>query len=639
MPGSAAKVVALSGLSSAFVLALGVTPAWAQPLASRARAAAMPVNIEASMRAGYIVGVVTDDRGEVVSGVAVTAIGTTQAQAKTDGRGQFRLPLVPGEYVLGASREGYLSPYRELVRVFASKQIERHITITRQVSLADRKRLLAGTGLTASITDPLPVPPVVTPAGRLDRLQAWYLRHLPRTVLRDGGDAHGETPARADFRYLPSFLDWAVAESARAATTFFADTDFSGQINMLTTSTWSPSTALDARLPRGVAYLSVGAPVGTHGDWRVRGALSTSGLASWVALGEYEARDVQRHAFRAGMSYGAQRFSEGSSAAILKAGDGARSAASLYAFDRWRVSPALEVDYGLRADRYDYVSGRNFLSPRAGVRVGVVPRVFVTASASSAVIAPGVDTFLPPPSSGPWLPPDRTFAPLVAGAAFTPERVQRVDVGVEREFGPIGQARTVAARWFYEHTDNQLATMFGLDAGRGVGHYYVATAGDVTLQGFGVRASGWFARRVRASVDYSMSRASWAYGPQAVAIAAVLPSALRPQHETLHDVTSSLQARIPETETNLFVAYRINSAFTRSDALGLAPMFDGRFDVQLRQALPYQPIRGGKIEVLVAINNMFRDPAHGGAFGGSFYDELLTVRAPRRVLGGVQVRF
>jgi len=68
-------------------------------------------------------------------------------------------------------------------------------------------------------------------------------------------------------------------------------------------------------------------------------------------------------------------------------------------------------------------------------------------------------------------------------------------------------------------------------------------------------------------------------------------------------------------------------------------MFDGRFDVQVRQALPFQPIQGGTIEVLVAMSNMFRDPANAGAFGASSYDELLTVRAPRRVLGGVQVRF
>lgn len=635
MPRSATRLVASS---TALSLTLGVAFVWAQPVASRTPT---PVKIEASMRAGMVVGLVRDDSGSVVSGVAVTAIGTTQAQAKTDAAGQFRLALVPGDYILRASRDGYVSPYRESVRIRAAAQIERNITITRQPGLSDRKVLLASTGLGAAAGDPLPVESVVKPASRTDSLQAWYLRHLPRTVLRDGqGNGLEVEPAPATFRPRVSFFDWAVAESARAATSFFVDTDFSGQFNMLTTSTFNQAAGWDAELPRGVAYLSVGAPVGTHGDWRIRGALSTGGLASWVALGEYEARDVQTHAFRAGMSYGAQRFSDRSGAAILQSSTGTRTAASLYAVDRWRLAPGVEINYGLRADRYDYVSGgRNFLSPRIGARLGLGSRLFLAASASSAVIAPGVDAFLPPPSSGPWLPPDRTFAPLVPGAAFTPERVQRADIGIEREFGAIGRARTIAAHWFYEHTRDQLATMFGLDASRGVGHYYVATAGDVTLQGWGVRASGWFTSRINASVDYSMSRASWNYGSQARAIAAVLPSALRPAHELLHDLTSTLRARIPESQTDIIVAYRLNSAFTRSDALGLAPMFDGRFDVQVRQALPFQPIQGGKIEVLVAMSNMFRDPANAGAFGASSYDELLTVRAPRRVLGGVQVRF
>lgn len=633
MPRSAARVIVSS---AALSLTLGAVQSWAQPIAPRA---VSRVSVEASMRAGHVVGVVKDDRGAAVAGVAVTAIGTTQAQAKTDGTGYFRLALVPGDYILRASRDGYVSPYRESVRIRAAAEIERNITITRQPGLPERKVLLATTGVRQTDVAPIPVEPVVKPAGKADSLQAWYLRHLPRTVLRDGGTPSGVPVERNDGRYQSSFFDWAVSSSARAASSFFADTDFTGQLNMLTTSALSGASGWDTQLPRGVAYLSVGAAVGTHGDWRVRGALSTGGLASWVAMGEYEARDVQAHAFRVGMSYGAQRYADAPTNAILTSADSTRHVASIYGVDRWRVNPALEFTYGLRADRYDYVDGRNFLSPRLGVRVGVLARTFVTASAESAVIAPGVDEFLPPPASGPWLPPERTFAPLVTNSAFTPERIHRFEVGAEREFGPIGQARALAVRWFSEQTRDQVATIFGLDEGRHVGHYYVATAGDVMVQGWAVSASGWFTSRVRASVDYSVSRANWEYGPQALAIGRVVPSALRPARERLHDLTTSVRARIPETETNILVAYRMNSAFARPDAAGIAPMFGGRFDVQVRQALPFQPIDGGKLEVLVAINNLFRDPSAGGGLAGSFYDELLTVRTPRRVVGGVQVRF
>jgi hypothetical protein len=637
MPGSVAKVVASSAVLS---LTLCGAHAWAQPVARRS---VSPVLVEASMRAGHVIGVVKDDQGSAVAGVAVTAIGTTQAQAKTDKAGHFRLALVPGDYILRAARDGYVSPYRESVRIRASAEIERNITITRQPGLPERRVLVAGVGMRApDDVAPLPVESMVTPIAQTDRLQAWFLRHLPRTVLRDGGASGASEviePRRTDFRYLPSFLDWAVTESARAATSLFSETDFSGQLNMLTTSAVGATTGWTGGLPRGVAYLSVGAAVGTHGDWRVRGALSTGGLASWVALSEYEARDVQTHAFRVGMSYGAQRYADTSDTAIFTTGEPTRHVASLYGFDRWRINPAFELDYGLRADRYDYVDGRNFLSPRIGVRLGVMPRTFLVASASSAVIAPGIDEFLPPPASGPWLPPERTFTSLVDGAGFAPERVQRVEVGAERAFGPIGKTRTLGVRWFNEQTRNQLATIFGHGVAGGVGHYYVATAGDVTLHGWAVKADGWLTSRINAAVEYSFSLASWEYGPQAAAIAAVLPSALRPSHEKLHDLTTTVRAQIPETQTSLFVAYRVNSAFSRPDAVGLDPMFDGRFDVQLRQALPFQPIAGSRLELLVAVNNLFRDTASDGIRAGAFYDELLTVRTPRRLLGGVQVRF
>lgn len=594
---------------------------------------------EASMRTGIVSGTVRDDAGQGVAGVAVSAIGTIQAQVRTDATGGFRLPLVPGDYILRAARDGYVSPYRESVRIRASSHIERNIVITRQLDLKERKVLLASTGLTtgdAPLVPSLEDAVTTRTATVLERVQAWYLRYLPRTVLRDGVQGAGGNRS-SEFAGHSSFFDRAVLGSARAASAYFLDADFSGQVNLLTTSAVSAAAGrLD--LPRGVAYLAVGAPVGTHGDWRVRGALSAGGLASWVALAEYEARDVRSHAFRVGMSYGAQRLADTAGAAMLMSGT-TRNAGSVYGIDRWRVRPGLELEYGLRADHYDYVQGRGFLSPRVGVRVGILTRTFVTASGYRAVVAPGVDEFLPPSSAGTWLPPERTFSSLVPSADFRPERVLRWEAGLEREFGPIGQTRSVAVRRFHESTRDQLTTMFGVGGGSRVGHYYVGTAGDVALSGWSLKISGQFANRIRASVDYSISQARWVHGTQAGAIRATMPSAIRPASERLHDITSTLQATVPETKTWVSVAYRMNTAFARPDAFGIEPILDGRFDIQLRQALPIQPLTGGTVEVLVAVNNLFRDPSSGVSFGSSFYDELLTVRTPRRVMGGVQVRF
>jgi hypothetical protein len=83
----------------------------------------------------------------------------------------------------------------------------------------------------------------------------------------------------------------------------------------------------------------------------------------------------------------------------------------------------------------------------------------------------------------------------------------------------------------------------------------------------------------------------------------------------------------------VFVLYKLNSAvgaagFEQASAGG------ARFDVQVNQALPFS-LAKSRWEALVAVKNMFHDDFDTG----SLYDELLVVRAPTRVLGGVTVKF
>ena len=74
---------------------------------------------------------------------------------------------------------------------------------------------------------------------------------------------------------------------ARLATSFFADTPFSGQVNLLTTSSFDTPRRLfsGSNTARGAAYLRLGAPVGDQGDWMVRGVLSEADLTSWLLAG------------------------------------------------------------------------------------------------------------------------------------------------------------------------------------------------------------------------------------------------------------------------------------------------------------------------------------------------------------------
>ena len=90
---------------------------------------------------------------------------------------------------------------------------------------------------------------------------------------------------------------------------------------------------------------------------------------------------------------------------------------------------------------------------------------------------------------------------------------------------------------------------------------------------------------------------------------------------------------MPVSSTRVFVLYKLTSAVAAPDVEQVAAR-GVRFDVQINQALPFGFARS-RWEALVAVKNVFHDEFDSG----SIYDELLVVRAPTRVLGGVTVKF
>ena len=298
-------------------------------------------------------------------------------------------------------------------------------------------------------------------------------------------------------------------------------------------------------------------------------------------------------------------------------------------------SAGAELDYGMRLDRYDYVPGSDFFSPSVGARLALLSRTHLTLRASERAIAPGAEEFLPPPSAGPWLPPERTFSPLIAGGAFRAERVRDYELGLEQQVGRGAFAPLLAVRRLRQSSEHQIATLFGLDAESGVGHYYAANPGSVNVNVWVVRASGRMLRHVRGSVEYAVGGADWRAGRRSRAIARVAPSVVRLEHERMHDVTTSMEAASPDGSTTLALSYRVDSAFSRPARITGEPSLAGRFALELHQVLPVHLTRASKLELLMSVRNLFRD------FGemASIYDELLTVAPPLRIMGGVQVKF
>ncbi len=103
----------------------------------------------------------------------------------------------------------------------------------------------------------------------------------------------------------------------------------------------------------------------------------------------------------------------------------------------------------------------------------------------------------------------------------------------------------------------------------------------------------------------------------------------------MHDVATSLEAAVPQTATKVVVFYRLNSAFVRAVDLESSRGLDGRFELQINQSLPFMNFMRSHWEMLVGVRNMF----HESLSSASTYDELLVVRPPKRIVGGLTVRF
>jgi hypothetical protein len=98
-------------------------------------------------------------------------------------------------------------------------------------------------------------------------------------------------------------------------------------------------------------------------------------------------------------------------------------------------------------------------------------------------------------------------------------------------------------------------------------------------------------------------------------------------------VSASLESLVAPTETRLLVIYQLNTAHSLTS--GDSTAGGSRFEVQINQALPFLAFTSARWEALVAVRNMF----YGAGGATSLYDEILVVRPPTRVLGGVTVKF
>ena len=341
-----------------------------------------------------------------------------------------------------------------------------------------------------------------------------------------------------------------------------------GQVNLLTTSSFdSPQQLVSAgNLARGAALVSLGAAAGQHGDWSVQGAMTQGDVASWMVSGSYLTRAPARHVYDLGMSYSLQRYDGSNPAALAAVSDGNRFAGLVYAFDSWTITQKVSLLYGGGYAKYGYIE-KSLFSPRA--RLTFAPDR-LAASQLRRVAACG----------GAWRRGIRALDDrrhvAAAGAHVRADLGRELYAAAHHALSTLlpsttsRRPRVVGARAFKQRTDDQLVTLFGLgNVERPVadlGHYYVGTGGDVVASGWSVSIRQVIARRVRGSVDYTVTTAEWQSSPQSEIAAARLPGVIREGRERIQDVTASIDTEIPVTETHVFALYRMSDGYA-GDAL------------------------------------------------------------------------
>ena len=392
-------------------------------------------------------------------------------------------------------------------------------------------------------------------------------------------------------------------------------------MNFLTTSVAAAAVAVAARrlaarhrLRRRLARRSARAATGACAARCAGGDLS-----SWALLGEYQAQPRSRACVRASACRTARR------AAIGEA-DRPRDRSSRRVAERRRrlrcsiagsVRPVARARLRRsRLDRYDYVASSTCCSARGSARASRCCRArLASARASQRMVAPGADEFLPPPSAGPWLPPERTFSSLVARRAV-PRRARaplraRPRARVRRAGRARGRIAVRALPAGGRRTRSRRCSASTRRATSGTTTW--PRPATSTLDGWARARRRQLARRTaRRASTTPLVDADWTRGrrrPDARASRAVG----RPARPASGCTTSprTLDADDPRDSTRHHAsAIAFNTAFSRADADGgrrPGRRRAGSTSSSVRRCR-ISRIRGGRLEACVfAVRTLFRD--------------------------------
>jgi outer membrane receptor protein involved in Fe transport len=540
----------------------------------------------AEMPAGRLMGFVEDGHGSPISGAVISLFGKGIGSSGglvtlSDSAGRFALPsLPPGPYTLRALRNGHTPAPARKVLILPNQDATFTISmIPAEVSAEEAK------GTAEAEAD----------AAR--DLQ-WLIRHKRRSALEDR--ASGPAPG--------------TAATDSAPTGFLASLlpDMAGTLQVLAT----PGDAITSEAPpNSWSVVKLNGRIADSGHWSIGGLVAERESATWRMAGEFVFEPGGGHEVEVATGYGTRAlrpFGLENGAARLD-----RSVGAVSFQDRWQLTDRLTTTVGGRYSYAAFLENSNHLDRMFGVEFRRDARTRLRTSARSHTLVPGGDVLTVATISS---SPAVAFAVLDEG--LQPERVLRYEVAVDQEYGDY----TVEAHTFYETIHDQLVNSFS-EGGTVLPHALkVANGGWVGTRGIGLRLTRRFGDAVQGSMTYTYGH-SWR--PEAVAADPMLAF----RQGDFHDVAARVETMIEGTDTRVIAFCRVNRL--ASPELRPSGVLNTRFDVQVSQGLPFLgAITRADWDVLVAVRNLFYEASEGGLL-----DEMAVAHPPKRVLGGISVRF
>ncbi len=548
-------------------------------------------------------GWVENTRGAPVAGAVVSVFGRGirggSLVTLSDSAGQFVLPALPaGSYTLRALGSGHVPAAVRKVTVLPDRDSVFTVSLT-------------PVGETPASAASLDTPP--SPTDQLTvREWQWLVRHRRRSVLErsEDGPLVVEPPPTA------------IALAARDPWV----PELGGSVEFVTSPAAlgldADTFGADGSAPSQGA-LRLQGRLADAGQWSLGGLVTEAENRTWRMGAEFVLEPGGGHQIETGAGYGTN-YLRGPMPADVDA-LGSRSVGAAFVRDRFAVGRRAFATVGARYAYLGFLDDRNHVDTMVAVELRADSNAWLRGSVASRTLAPGGDLLT---LSTLKTSPITSYARLEEG--LRPSRTSRYELAFDRALG----AAKVGAHLFYEDTADQLVNVFDRPAARSL---RVMNAGNVDARGVGVTLGGHFGDLLNGSLTYTYGRTLREGRPSDPTLLVGHAWDLLGYAEAdFHDVVARFETFIDWSETRVAAYYRFNNLNPESDGRGGHSAFTNtRFDVQLTQGLPFlQLLTRADWELLLAFRNLFYEAAEGATL-----DELVVMHPPKRVMGGISVRF